>query len=58
MCVAAASTAGILGPEDDKPLSREAIISRVSKTMPRRLETAIKVRPAGATDHKRSPVRR
>jgi len=51
--------AGMLGPEDDKPLSREALITRVSKTMPRKLETAIKVRPAGASDHKRgSPVRR
>ena len=39
---------------------REHIQSRVQKTLPRKLETAIKVRPPGAetTSNKRSPDRR
>uniref|UniRef100_A0A7S0RLG2 ODAD1 central coiled coil region domain-containing protein n=1 Tax=Chlamydomonas leiostraca TaxID=1034604 RepID=A0A7S0RLG2_9CHLO len=53
---------GGLGGEggDEKPLTREALESRVAKTLTRRLETAIKVRPPGAdTGPKRgSPTRR
>ena len=48
----------MLGPEDDKPMSREALIQRVSKTMPRKLETAIKVRPGADTGRRASPTTR
>ncbi len=34
--------------DDDKPLSRDALETRVNKTLPYKLETAIKVRPPGA----------
>ncbi|PNG99325.1 Coiled-coil domain-containing protein 63, partial [Tetrabaena socialis] len=47
--------------EEDRPLTREALESKVARTLPRKLETAIKVRPAGAdaTGGKRgSPTRR
>lgn len=45
--------------EEDKPLSRDALESKVQRTLPRKLETAIKVKPAGAdTQGKRSPGRR
>lgn len=38
---------------------REALTTRVNKTLPRKLETAIKVRPPGAdTITKKSPNRR
>ncbi|KAJ9514176.1 hypothetical protein QJQ45_002286 [Haematococcus lacustris] len=36
------------GPEDERPLTREALESRVAKTLARKLDTAIKVRPPGA----------
>ncbi|GFH26452.1 coiled-coil domain-containing protein 63 [Haematococcus lacustris] len=35
------------GPEDERPLTREALESRVAKTLARKLDTAIKVRPPG-----------
>lgn len=45
--------------DDERPLSREALTTRVNKTLPRKLETAIKVRPPGAdTITKKSPNRR
>lgn len=47
--------------EEDRPLTREHLESKVQRTLPRKLETAIKVRPAGAdaTGGKRgSPTRR
>lgn len=59
--MATLGSAGMIGPEDDKPLSREALIQRVAKTMPRKMETAIKVRAAGAehgTGKRGSPARR
>lgn len=59
---AAGEPEGLLGggPEDEKPLSRDALESRVAKTLPRKLETAIKVRPPGSeSPNKRtSPGRR
>ncbi|GIL88327.1 hypothetical protein Vretimale_15075 [Volvox reticuliferus] len=47
--------------EEDRPLTREHLETRVQRTLPRKLETAIKVRPAGvdAAGGKRgSPTRR
>ena len=43
---------GLEAPEaidDEKPLTRENIEARVNKTLSRKLETAIKVRPPGDT---------
>lgn len=34
--------------DDEKPLTREALESRVARTLPRKLETAIRVRPPGS----------
>lgn len=46
--------------EEDRPLTREHLESKVARTLPRKLETAIKVRPAGAdaTGKRTSPTRR
>ena len=51
---------GLEAPEvidDEKPLTRENIEARVNKTLTRKLETAIKIRPPGDTV-KKSPQRR
>lgn len=45
--------------DDEKPLTRENLETRVQKTLPRKIETAIKVRPPGDTMGKnKSPTRR
>mmetsp|Transcript_9222 Transcript_9222/g.19727 ORF Transcript_9222/g.19727 Transcript_9222/m.19727 type:complete len:546 (+) Transcript_9222:205-1842(+) len=46
--------------DDEKPLTRENLESRVLKTLPKKLDTAIKVRPPGtdATGKRTSPGRR
>ncbi|MEW5300173.1 MAG: hypothetical protein WDW36_003122 [Sanguina aurantia] len=46
--------------DDERPLSREHLESRVMLTLPRKLETCIKIRPIGSEGHqgKRSPNRR
>ncbi|KAG2488983.1 hypothetical protein HYH03_012424 [Edaphochlamys debaryana] len=47
--------------EEDRPLTREHLESKVQRTLPRKLETAIKVRPAGADTgggKRSSPTRR
>lgn len=44
---------------DERPLSREHLSAQVHKTLPKKLETAIKIRPPGAdSPGKRSPGRR
>ena len=69
MAAEAAATAGeaevaeaLLGAagDDEKPLTREVLESRVAKTLPRKLETSIKVRPPGydAQGKRTSPNRR
>eukprot|EP00955_Chlamydomonas_euryale_P076567 362716-Chlamydomonas_euryale.AAC.3 len=47
--------------DDDRPLSRGHLTARVNKTLPRKLETAIKVRPPGQEPpvvNKKAPMRR
>lgn len=45
--------------EDERPLTREHLESRVMRTLPKKLETHIKIRPIGhETQGKRSPARR
>ena len=44
--------------DDEKPMTRENIETQVNKTLPKKLETAIKIRPPASESAKRSPGRR
>eukprot|EP00798_Chlamydomonas_sp_ICE-L_P015696 gene15696-21805_t len=45
--------------DDEKPMTRENLETRVQKTLPHKLDTAIKIRPPGDTGGRnKSPVRR